>query len=158
MRPAVRRVYPDNKVIRSFGKRARGYRLRSTSRQTSQTGELSTTAYTAIATGPSSPANKDAPTVADPSTAIVAHAAAGYPRRRSRLQASASGRPHGAITINESQACGSIGNPNPRNTDVAAIPAGSQTSEPRVKAERTRAHDVETPASEIFCGFCFGIC
>ena len=69
-----------------------------------QTGALNSSAQTAIATGPSSPANTDAATVSVPKGIPSHQAARRYPKRQSLRQPRARGSPHGASTIKDDDA------------------------------------------------------
>ena len=86
--------------------------------------------------GPSRPANSVATAVKGASTVNAAQAVLGYPVRRIRLQASASGSPKGATKTSDSHANSGGGHGMSRTAEATMIPTGSHAKASRMNTER----------------------
>ena len=84
-------------------------------------------------TGPSRPPASAPSTLSGPRTAKTVQAVRLHPALRNASQASASGRPQGAVTASSSQLSVSDGSPKPRTSVRATIPAGSHNREAAAK-------------------------
>ena len=142
--------------------RSSGQPRRSNHQDAIQTGRLSTTAATAITTGPNSPAPKDANVVTAPSPIPAISEPCLRPCRQSRRQPSANGKPHTATGNSDTVRSSTLdsrlprsgGRPEPGRNRTAACPAMQAGNHRTANAQKLRSFIVLRVFIPMACSGC----